>query len=135
MRGAGKAPLPGAADEFFGGPLPVARRTYSLEAHEAIGKRLDELRRTYPFVSSSAIVRGSQLLEPADDLVLQAHDTVALYGRVSRLINAASRIGPEVDAPEARDVGARRSTSSSTNECVAGKTLIELAASAGTGCS
>jgi putative transport protein len=133
VRGAGKAPLPGEADEFFGGPLPVARRTYLLEAKEAIGKRLDELRRTYPFVSVERIVRNSQLLEPADDLVLQAHDTVALYGRVSRLINAASRIGPEVDAPEARDVGAQTVDIVVHDDRVAGKTLSELAAGNGHG--
>ena len=132
VHGVGKAPLPGAADEFFGGPLPVARRTYSLEAQEVIGKRLDELRRTYPFVAVERVMRGSQLLEPADDLVLQAHDTVALYGRVSRLINA-SRLGPEVDAPEARDVGAQTVDIVIHDDRVAGRTLSELAASAGHG--
>ena len=132
VRGVGSAPLPGAADEFFGGPLPVARRTYLVEAQELIGKRLDELRRTYPFLSVERVMRGSTLLEPADDLVLQAHDTVALYGRVSRLINA-SRLGPKVDAPEARDVGAQTVDIVVHDDRVAGRTLSDLAASSGHG--
>ena len=132
VHGVGSAPLPGAADEFFGGPLPVARRTYLVEAQELIGKRLDELRRTYPFVAVERVMRGSKLLEPADDLVLQAHDTVGLYGRVSRLINA-SRLGPEVDAPEARDIGAQTVDIVVHDDRVAGHTLSELAASAGHG--
>jgi len=132
VHGVGKAPLPGAADEFFGGPMPVARRTYLVEAQELIGKRLDELRRTYPFVSVERVMRGSKLLEPADDLVLQAHDTVALYGRVSRLINA-SRLGPEVDVPEARDVGAQTVDIVVHDDRVAGRTLSQLAASSGHG--
>ena len=101
----GSAPLPGTADEFMGGPLPVARRSYQLEKPEPVGHRLGELRRTYPLVAIERVLRSGQLLEPADDVVLQPHDTLALYGRVPRLLNAASVIGPEVDVPELGDIG------------------------------
>ena len=37
LRGSSSAPLPGTADEFLGGPLPVARRSYQIEKPRAGG--------------------------------------------------------------------------------------------------
>jgi putative transport protein len=105
IRGTGTAPLPGAADEFLGRPLPVAVRTYEVQDSPAVGHRLGELRRSHPLVSVERVLRGGQLLEAQDDLVIQRGDTVALHGRIPRLLAAGPRIGPEVDAPEARDLG------------------------------
>ena len=122
LRESSSAPLPGTADEFIGGPLPVARRSYQLEKPQAVGHRLGELRRTYPLVAIERVLRGGQLLEPSDDMVLQPHDTLALYGRVPRLLNAASVIGPEVDVPELRRHRvARPSTSSCTAPAAVGQ--------------
>ena len=77
VRGAGKAPLPGAADEFFGGPLPVARRTYLVEAQELIGTAPGRAPAHVPVrvASSASHARRARCSSPSDDLVLQAHDT------------------------------------------------------------
>jgi putative transport protein len=129
----GSAPLPGSADEFFGRPLPVAMRTYEIKDPQAFGRRVGELRRIYPFVAIERILRGGKLLVPTDDLVLQPRDTVALYGRVSRLLNAPTVIGPEVDAPEARDIGVETVDVIVQNRDAIGRTLVELAQSSGHG--
>ena len=127
------APLPGTADEFMGGPLPVARRSYQLEKPEPVGHRLGELRRTYPLVAIERVLRGGQLLEPRDDVVLQPHDTLALYGRVPRLLNAASVIGPEVDVPELGDIGSETVDVVAHHPDAVGKTILALASDVGHG--
>jgi putative transport protein len=127
------APLPGTANEFLGGPLPVARRAYHVERPNSVGHRLGELRRTYPMVAIERVLRGGKILEPSDDIVVQSNDTLALYGRVERLLNAAAVLGPEVDAPELRDMG------SETVDVVAhrpegvGHTMLDLASDVGHG--
>jgi putative transport protein len=127
------APLPGTADEFMGGPLPVARRSYQLEKPQAVGHRLGELRRTYPLVAIERVLRAGQLLEPADDVVLQPHDTLALYGRVPRLLNAASVIGPEVDVPELGDIGSETVDVVAHRGDAIDKTILALASDVGHG--
>jgi putative transport protein len=106
IRGASSAPLPGAGDEFFGTSLPVTVRAYTLKEGRAVGHRLAELRQSYPLISVERILRRGQLVDPTDDVVLERDDTLALYGQLPRLLAAGPRIGPEVDAPEVRDVGA-----------------------------
>ena len=127
------APLPGAADEFMGGPLPVARRSYQLEKPEPVGHRLGELRRTYPLVAVERVLRGGQLLDAGDDVVLQPHDTLALYGRVPRLLNAASVIGPEVDVPELGDIGSETVDVVAQRGDGVDKTILALASDVGHG--
>jgi putative transport protein len=133
LRGSSSAPLPGTADEFMGGPLPVARRSYQLEKPQAVGHRLGELRRTYPLVAIERVLRGGQLLDPADDVVLQPHDTLALYGRVPRLLNAASVIGPEVDVPELGDIGSETVDVVAHRDDAVDKTILALASDVGHG--
>jgi putative transport protein len=133
LRESSSAPLPGTADEFMGGPLPVARRSYQLEKPEPVGHRLGELRRTYPLVAIERVLRGVQLLEPRDDIVLQPHDTLALYGRVPRLLNAASVIGPEVDVPELGDIGSETVDVVAHRPDAVDKTILALASDVGHG--
>ncbi|HLK90116.1 MAG TPA: hypothetical protein VKZ18_09480 [Polyangia bacterium] len=99
------SPLPGTADEFLGGPLPVSRRSYQIESPRLCGRSLGELRRTYPLVAIERVLRGGKMFEPADDIVLQPHDTLALYGRIPLLVMASAAIGPEVEIPELREIG------------------------------
>ena len=106
IKGTGGAPLPGAGDEFFGTALPVAVRSYTLQAQAAVGRRLSELRETYPFLSIEGILRAGKMLEARDEVVLQMNDTLAIYGQIPRLVAAGPRIGPEVDVPQLRDIGA-----------------------------
>jgi putative transport protein len=132
IRGGLSSPLPGSADEFLSGPIPVRLRSYQIERPDAVGHRLGELRRTYPFVAIERVLRGGKLLEPADDIVLQAHDTLALYGSIERLLRAATVIGPEVDEPALRDLGAE-TVDVVAHGPFAGHTLSELAADVGHG--
>lgn len=133
LRGAGAEPLPGSAEEFLGGPLPVAVRAYALEETGPVGKRLGDLRQTYPLISVERVLRGGQMLEPRDDVVLAAKDTLALYGQVSRLLAVGPRIGPEVDAPGVREMGTQTVDVVVHNSKVAGRKLIDLARDVGHG--
>ena len=133
IRGTSTAPLPGTADEFLGGPLPVAVRSYQIEMPGAVGHHLGELRRTYPLVAVERVLRGGRMLDPSDDVVLQPHDTLALYGQVPRLLNAAQLLGPEVDVPELRDAGRETVDVVVQRPKAVGHTLADLAANTGHG--
>jgi putative transport protein len=133
IRGAGTLPLPGVGDEFFGGTLPGDVRAYTLEGGRAVGHRLAEVREAYPLVSIERILRGGRMLEARDDEVLQVGDTLALYGRLPRLLAAGPRIGPEVDAPEIRDIGVETVDVVIHNPAVVGRKLIDLARDVGHG--
>jgi putative transport protein len=129
----GGSPLPGTADEFLGGPLPVARRAYQIESPRLVGHRLGELRRTYPMVAIERVLREGKLFDPADEVVLQPHDTLALYGRVPLLLRAAAAIGPEVDAPGLCDIGSETADVVAQNKIGIDRTLQDLVADIGHG--
>jgi putative transport protein len=134
LRGDRNAPLPGSADEFLGkGPALSAVRTYIVESPDAIGRRLGELRRTYPFIAIERILRGGQFLEPVDTLVVQAHDTVALYGTVARLANVAQRLGPEVPQALPQELGPQTVDIVVQNSGLMNQNLLELARGLGHG--
>jgi putative transport protein len=133
IHGAGTAPLPGAGAEFLGDTLPVAVRTYRVEQSRAIGHSLRELRAAYPLVSVERLLRAGQSLEARDEVVIQSGDTLALHGRIERLLDAAPRIGPEVDAPEIRELGAETVEVVVHRPESSGHTLLELARDAGHG--
>jgi putative transport protein len=133
IRGSSSAALPGTADEFLGGPLPVSRRAYQLEKPRLVGHRLGELRRTYPLIAIERVRRGGQLFDPADEIVLQPHDTLALYGRVPLLLRAADAIGPEVDQPELREIGSETADVVASQPKGVNRTLQDLAGDLGHG--
>jgi putative transport protein len=133
LRSTSGSPLPGTAEEFLGGPLPVARRSYQIEGQRLVGHRLGELRRAYPLIAIERVLRGGRLFEPADDVVLQPRDTLALYGRIPLLVMASSAIGPEVDLPELRDIGSETADVVVQRKSGAGRTMLELASDLGHG--
>lgn len=133
IHGGMSSPLPGTAAEFLGGPLPVARRAYQIETARLVGHRLGELRRTYPLVAIDRVLREGKLFDPVDDVVLQAHDTLALYGRVPLLLVAAAAIGPEVDVPGLCDIGSETVDVVAQNKTGIGRTLEDLAGDIGHG--
>ena len=133
IRGALSSPLPGTADEFLGAPLPVARRAYQVEGPRLVGHRLGELRRTYPLVAIERVLRGGKVFDPADEVVLEPHDTLALYGRVPLLLRAAAAIGPEVDEPGLCDVGSETADVVANNKIGIDRTLQDLAGDIGHG--
>jgi putative transport protein len=127
LRGEDSPPLPGSADEFLGrGPAPAGVRTYAVELPDTIGMRLDELRRSYPWISVERILRDGRFLEPRDELVVQAHDTVALYGPVPRLLSAGSHLGPEVPEALPHDLGSQTVDIVAYRDAPADKNLLEL---------
>jgi putative transport protein len=132
IRGAGRAPLPGAGDEFLG-PAAVGVRTFVVEESPVVGHRLAELRQSYPFVSVERILRRGKLLEAADDVIIERGDTIALHGRTPRLLAAGPRIGPEVDAPEVSDLGAETVDIVVHGIPKEGRGLIDLARDVGHG--
>jgi len=133
IRGTASSPLPGTADEFLGGPLPVSRRAYQIENPRLVGHQLGELRRSYPLVAIERVLRGGQYYDPADDVVLQPHDTLALYGRVPLLLRASAAIGPEVADPELREIGSETVDVVVHNKDGVKHTIQELAADVGHG--
>ena len=134
LRGDHSAPLPGSAEEFIrSGPTQVGVRSYTIENPDAVGRRLDELRRTYPLVAVERILRGDKLLEPVDNLVLQAHDTLALHGTLPRLLRAGSQIGPEIAAALPEELGEQTVDIVVHRGGMAGETILELARGLGHG--
>jgi len=132
IRGPGDAPLPGAADEFLGGPLPVAVRSFRVEERPVVGQRLGDLRHRHPLISIERILRGERLLDARDEVVIEPGDTLALHGRIPLLMAAGPRIGPEVDAPALRETAAETVDVVVTRKGAAGN-LLELATGAGHG--
>jgi putative transport protein len=127
------APLPGSAEEFFGGPLPVAIRSYRVDKPGAVGHDLGELRRAYPLLAVERILRRDQRLDALDQVVVQSGDVVALYGRVDRLIAAGPRLGPEVDAPVDGRLGPETVDIIASRPDAVGRSLRDLAAGVGHG--
>jgi putative transport protein len=133
IRGALSSPLPGTGNEFLGGPLPVGLRSFRVEIPDLVSHRLAELRRTYPLVAIERVLRAGKMLEPTDDMVLEANDTLALYGPIARLLNASKAIGPEVDVPELRDIERQTADVVSHRPEAVGHPLRDLASGIGHG--
>ena len=93
-------PLPGEAEAFLVGTLPVATRAYAVDQPAVLGHAVAELRQANPMVAVERVLRDGKVLPPADNLTLKLGDTVALFGTVPRLLAAGPRIGHEVDAPQ-----------------------------------
>lgn len=129
----GAAPLPGEADEFLVGTLPVATRAYEVENRRFCGHPVAELREAYPMVAIEQIKRAGKLLMPQNDLRLQSGDVVALFGTVSRLVALAPEIGHEVDMPELLEKNRQTVDVVVTNHDISGHKLGELAKDAGHG--
>ena len=110
LKTGGDAELPGTSQEFFSTSIripPVGLRTYEIHQREVTGIPLKSLRETYPLLAIERIVRGGQVIEPADQTILQPDDQVTLYGQIPRLLAAGSHLGPEVYDRVAREAGAQ----------------------------
>lgn len=76
-------------------------RSYRLSSGEFAGKRVDEAERSETpmryFVEH--ILRGGSVVEVRPETVLQAGDTVTLYGQMSALVKIGPRLGTELHDP------------------------------------
>src|SRR5205814_2623453 len=84
-------------------------------------------------IAVERILRGGRVLEARDEVVIEPGDTLALYGRIPRLIAAGPRIGPEVDAPTMGDFGAETVDVVVNRLGPEGRLLLDLAGDVGHG--
>ena len=99
-----KQPLPSTVGALDVGSLPVDIRSYRVESPALVGQSVADLRRRNPRAVIQAVRRRGQLLPVVDDLVLALNDEIAIGGRISSLIDAPEKVGPEVDVEELRGV-------------------------------
>jgi putative transport protein len=128
----GGAPLPGTMGYLIG-PLPVQQRTYQIEEPDFAGKSLGALRAERPFVAVEHLRRGDTSLRVTDETVLERGDRITVFGRVPVLIEAAERLGPEVDDPLVPEPNWQTVEVVQKNPAVVGMTLMELVRSVGHG--
>jgi putative transport protein len=127
------APLPGDAEEFLVGTLPVATRAYAIEDRRFSGRPVAELREAYPMVAVERILRTGKILTPADDLKLQVGDIVALFGTVSRLVAIGPDVGHEVDAPDLLEKNRQTVDLVVAKSAIVGRKLLDVARDVGHG--
>lgn len=71
-------------------------RAYRLENAETAGKSIAQFRKVHPQYRIANVLRGSESLGAAADLVLKKGDVIALGGRLEHLTENLGLIGPEV---------------------------------------
>jgi len=91
-------------DTSLTGYRPFGIRAYKLENRDTIGKTLGAMRETHPEYSYLRVVRGADVLEATDDVVLQGNDIVTLGGSLENLTSKMGIIGPEVPSKEALNI-------------------------------
>lgn len=91
-------------DTGLTGYRPFGIRAYKLENLDTIGRTLGTMRETNPEYSYLRVVRGAEVLEATDDLVLQDNDIVTLGGSLENLTSKMGIIGPEVPSKEALNI-------------------------------
>lgn len=137
IKSSGTEPLPGSSQEFFQtrrpATLPVAVRTYEIAVPHFVSRTIESLRLAHPFVSIERVVRGGKVIEPRDDVWLELHDEVTLFGPIARLARAGAYIGPEVYDRVARDIAGETADIVIHKAEVVGRTLASLARDVGHG--
>ena len=135
IRKGGQAELPGSAQEFFSTSVAmptVGLRTYQIDLPEVVGVPLKTLRQQFPLLAVERVVRSGEVIEPADQTVLESRDAVTLSGQIPVLLAAGSHIGPEIYDRVARDFRAQ-TIDVVIQKRAAGRTLADLAKDAGHG--
>jgi putative transport protein len=130
---AGAAPLPGEAEAFLVGTLPVATRAYAVTQAAVVGHSLADVRKLNPMVAVERVLRDGQVVAAKDDVTLRQGDVVALFGTVPRLIEFGPTIGPEVNAPEVLERERQTVDLVVDSPAVTGHSLGELAHGVGHG--
>jgi putative transport protein len=126
-------PLPGSAESLLPGTIPAERRVYRLERAELAGHTLKELRDAHPFLDIENIIRDGERLRLGEDTALRLGDLIAVFGTVPRLLPLVERVGPEIDDPRMPRLELPTVEVVQENAEVLGKTLTELARTAGHG--
>ncbi|NTX13887.1 hypothetical protein HUA74_17765 [Myxococcus sp. CA051A] len=133
LAGEDSAPLPGTADSFIRGYMPLDLRVFRVENPALEGRTVADLDHAHPRVAIERIYHKGRVYNPPPDLVLSRGDEVAMLGPVSLLLAGGPRIGPEVDDSKLRNVKFDTVEFIVHNKDVIGKTLGELALRMGQG--
>jgi putative transport protein len=134
--GEGKAAgaLPGTAGASILGFTDRQIRSYKVEHQELVGQSIHDLFKKYPHAAVLRVVRGDQVLEAADNPVLQMGDVIGVAGRYGDLIaQGGEAVGVEVDEPRARKFDIEVADIHMGKSEYAGKTLEELGREIGFG--
>ena len=105
MSGGATELVPGAAGSLMLGFSAMDIRAYKLEHEALIGMTVGQLFDKYPHSPILRVIRGEEVIEPADNPTLQKDDVIAVRGDVHSLIlNGTDVVGPEVDDASARNI-------------------------------
>ena len=104
-------------------------RAYRVESAKAAGSTLAALqdRHAASRLSVQRVQRGSELLSPSPELVLEPGDRIVVSAQRSALTSAIADIGPEVDDPTLLAVPVKAAAVVVTNRDAAGLTIGEAA--------
>src|SRR5688572_6883840 len=118
--------VPNVDDAGFTGYRPLALRAHRLTNDAVAGMTVRQFLQQYPQYKIGAVGRGGQRLDPADDLVLQKGDVIALGGRLEAMTENMGLIGPEVPDSKVLGVAIDQAEILVTNKEYLGKELGEL---------
>ncbi|WP_163869766.1 aspartate:alanine exchanger family transporter [Myxococcus eversor] len=133
LMGEDSAPLPGTADSFIRGYMPLDLRVFRVENPALEGRTVADLDHAHPRVAIERVYHQGRVYNPPPDLVLNRGDEVAMLGPVSLLLAGGPHIGPEVDDSQLRNVKFDTVEFIVHNKDVIGKTLGALALRMGQG--
>jgi len=133
LAGEDSAPLPGTAESFMGGYMPLDLRVFRVENPALEGRTVADLDHAHPRVAIERVYHQGRVYNPPPDLVLNRGDEVAMLGPVSLLLAGGPHIGPEVDDSKLRNVKFDTVEFIVHNDEVVGKTLGALALRMGHG--
>jgi putative transport protein len=118
--------VPNVDDAGLTGYRPLALRAYRLTSNEVAGTKVRDFLRKYPQYKVVNVLRGQERLAPADDLVLQKDDVIALGGRLEAMTQNMGLIGPEVPDSKALNIPIDQAEILVTNKEIVGKELQEF---------
>ena len=131
---AGKAALPqteGALSGIYASPIDI--RAYRLQNPRVEGKTVGSLAKVYPLVTVEKVRRDGRLLPVSNTLVLSVGDEIALGAPLDAQLRGETEVGPEIDAPDLREVVPEAADIVITRSELSGRTLRELQMGVGHG--
>ena len=108
---------------------PFALRAYRLRSVTAAGQKIREFETARPgkrfYIEQ--LRRGTAIINPPEDTVLEQGDILALSGQRSTVMEIGASVGEEIDDKELLDMPGNNQTVTVANSAVIGKPLEELA--------
>ncbi|MFT5235841.1 MAG: putative transport protein [Shewanella sp.] len=127
-------PLPSTSGFSNLGVLPLDIRSYRVDHQELVGLSIESLFHRYPHAAILKVVRGDEVLDAADNPVLQFGDIIGVRGSYHLLIEGGeSTVGVEVDEPRARNVDIEVADIHLGKSVFTGKTIEEISTDIGFG--